>query len=308
MKKIICFICALIMALSAFGFAAFAEETLSVTFSDDFGTLTYGDVEYVIINGDIVQINDSVSYITVNLTEEQKTKISTLSITKYGEDIFMAASYKLHSGAYIKCTYINKTHFPIYEKSLKRENENVYLSMHYEQNDNLPLNLKKLMQTPTTFSFSGFEGIDDWYYVCSDFAYPGACMYLGMLIENDNKYYYLDFNAAGIEYNGDFYIYNLADTPISVFEVTDSAQLESIKKYISDYYGDDAIYDDDISSKVANVLLVIVFGVLPLAVLVAAIILGIKSKENYKKKFIVLVSITAVEIIVFTVLFATLLV
>ncbi len=310
MKKIICLISTFILLLSAFGLVAYASEP-QVAFSDSFDSLSYGGTEYIAIDSSNISINDYQGIINISLTDEQKDKVRSLDLTCYGSERFIAATYKLNSGAELICTYIDKEYYPEYEKALNRETEKVFMNMYSSISEKYALELPKLMETTTTYNYDSFMGVDNWFPVYSAFSESDAWMYIGVIIDDNDKYYYMDFDVVGIEDSYNFDFWNLENTKLNVYEITNAEQAKLIEEYIEYYSYDDvgSIFfgDDDASTIISNVLLVLIFGILPLAVFVGSLILGIKSKPKYRKLFFSLTVIAAVEIIVFTVLFVTLL-
>ncbi len=307
MKKIISFICAVLIAASAFSFAVCASEP-QVSFSDDFGTLTYEGIKYTAIDSDIIRIDTYRDDYDVTLTAEQLKTVSELSLFVYEDNSFIQAEYELKSGASVTCTYVSADYKEAYELSLNRDVIDVSLNAGTMGVTSEMLNLPKLMQNKTTISYNNaLNEVEDWYYVKSHFVPEQAYMFIGVIIIDDDKYYYLDFNAANIDYADNFYLSEIDDKELVGFEVTDSEQIEIIANFVNDYWGDDeygSIFGDDLASRIiSNIMLLLVFGLLPSLALIALVVLGIFAKGKYKKMLFALAGVTAVELVIFAVLF-----
>ena len=81
--------------------------------------------------------------------------------------------------------------------------------------------------------------------------------------------------------------------------MTDPALLQQIEEARAKYYEDDygIFFNDDFTDIVSKVFITLLFAIVPFAILVLTLILGIKAKGIYKKLYFTTCILAAAELI-----------
>ncbi|MBQ7090526.1 MAG: hypothetical protein IJN82_05345, partial [Clostridia bacterium] len=121
---------------------------------------------------------------------------------------------------------------------------------------------------------------------------------VGGLIVSDGSYYYVDYAENQTDYAN---FYNLEE--VQGYLITDHELIDRLDAGVGAYYQEDIgfLYDDSLSQRVTAVMLCVLFGAIPLGILIFALIQTIRKKGAYRKMFAFITAFSAAELAVFTV-------
>ena len=119
----------------------------------------------------------------------------------------------------------------------------------------------------------------------------------GVVLKIKEKFYYLDYQYAGI-YNPNSFYPSLVDH-LPAYEITDPAFLLQLEASYSKY-NSLGLLSENIQDIIAGVLLILTFAVIPLAALIVFLILALRAiTPVYKKIFSAIYITAAAELVVF---------
>lgn len=316
MKKILNIILCALIAISLFTVSVSAVEAVplggasgTATFNEDYTRLTYRGEEYSLIDGNdigyVADYDDEDAAISINLTEEQMKTVAELDLTPMTNGLVIEAEYRLNTGVEMAITYLNDKYMDKFQSALTREIDEVGVDFMYPDGNYLKTTLTKLKETKIS------KKID--YSIVESFTVQveldeklknNVYVILGKIILVDDAYYYLDYMDAGINNADGIYTYFMNGAKeCTVYQISDPDTIWNLENCFNLYKDDMGIInDEEIAEALVDVLATIVFGVLPLAVLVLSVIFAIRFKEKYRKLFITLGAVAIAELIVFAIL------
>ncbi len=301
MKKILSIITSVLIALTIFAVPSFAKANNTVAFSDDFSYVYYNGTRYIATDSRYFYINDYADPIQVSLTKEQKQKIKAMSITPYDSKFYLEADYLLNNNTSVYCTYINEYYYKHYQNAIEGKVTTVCLNdIHFDEE--LTFNLQNLLQNKTSILVSKYSEYD-CYNIMYQFFDGNVEVDLGVVFKQDDKYYYLDYATAGIEFIHGFDFSMIAEKNVTVYEITDEESLATLDSALGDSPEALPLFDDNTTMLISGFLLIFIFGIIPLGLLILFLILALRSKTKYRKIFLTLSLICILQIAVFAVLF-----
>lgn len=301
MKKILSIISSVLIALTIFAVPSFAKTNDTVAFSDDFSYVYYNGTRYIATDSRYFYINDYAEPIEVTLTKEQKQKIKAMSITPYDSEFYLEANYLLNNNTSIYCTYINEYYYKHYQNAIEGKVTTVYLR-DVLFNEELTFNLQNLLQNKTSILVSE-DSEYDCYNIIYQFFDGDVEVDLGVVFKQDDKYYFLDYATAGIEFIHGFDFSMIAEKNVTVYEITDEESLSTLDSALGNSSETRPLFDDNTTMLISGFLLIFIFGIIPLGLLILFLILALRSKTKYRKIFLTLSLICILQITVFSVLF-----
>ena len=299
MKRIIALILAVFCLSSMCVFAETAEKTASV--DENFSTLTLDDERYEAFDFSVSGKADfSELNCTFNLTDTQKETVEKIDAQINEQGNVISAVYTFKNGSVLSTYYLHEDFFEEYD-TVNSDGWNLCeIDFIYPENNILNFTKDKLLGESYNLSMAEDE-IANWFDVDAVSGDKSFRVTKGILIDTDKEYYYLDFKSAGITYS-DFDVENYDHLP--VYRITDPEVKEQIDKAIDEYYDDGFgfLNDDKTTKKVSDIVLVIIFLILPFAVFVLFFILALRSKTKYKKLFRTIYILALILTLIFVVL------
>ena len=299
MKRIIALILAVFCLSSMCVFAETAEKTASV--DENFSTLTLDDERYEAFDFSVSGKADfSELNCTFNLTDTQKETVEKIDAQINEQGNVISAVYTFKNGSVLSTYYLHEDFFEEYD-TVNSDGWNLCeIDFIYPENNILNFTKDKLLGESYNLSMAEDE-IANWFDVDAVSGDKSFRVTKGILIDTDEEYYYLDFKSAGITYS-DFDVENYDHLP--VYRITDPEVKEQIDKAIDEYYDDGFgfLNDDKTTKKVSDIVLVIIFLILPFAVFVLFFILALRSKTKYKKLFRTIYILALILTLIFVVL------
>ncbi len=265
--------------------AAGGGWTYPVEFSEDYNEIYYNGITYFQFNGNNLVYDEGCTEVYADLTAEQLTVVSQLRLEISTKENFLWADYSLDNGGTMSFAYMRREYIESYNR-IKTDDWSTAEINFYWPDDNIIITERSaLSQNKTNISPSSYVSGFESFEVYTPIEGQDFGIIKGQLVIADEKYYYVDFANAGITYNDSFYLGDYSS--VSAYEITDKALCGEIDTAITEYYDDGLgfLENDKLTNSISDVLLCILFGVFPLAVLVLFLVLAIRSKTKYKRLF-----------------------
>ena len=311
MKKVIAILIAVMCIFGTFSVSAdtktaVAEEIdsfVSIEFSSNFSELTYNGESYVQFNNNLLTGEIDTLSSEVKLTPNQQQILTSMYVDISDQNDIIYANYVLKNGGQMNFTYLKREYIELYNDVMANNWDTAKIDFIWPEDNIITVNKQLLKQTKTTMFVTEFTDVFDVYAPIGD---KNFGIMKGMLCNNGDKYYYVDYVDAQIVYDKDFDIWDYSN--VIAYEITDEVLYNQIETAIQKNYGVDYGFfeDDKFTAKVSDVFLIIAFAVIPLGIFVVFLILTLRSKTGYKKFFGTITILSAVELIIFiglTVLF-----
>lgn len=319
MKKIIALILALfcISSVTAYATAPVVAETkkdqttmisqdivYQVTLEDELNGLFVNGEYYTLFNANNIETDgfDEFQY-ALSMSDELKERTQDVELYITPDLSVVSTTYNFTDGTSLSAKYLKHSLVREFDRLVSDNWEFGEIEFQYPYDNQLPVNQEKLFGRQINL-FTKEIGDKNYHefrvYAISEKS--GLRAEKGMLITSEDKYYYIDYAKAEL---GNIEYFNIADyAEILAFEITDENLCDKIEECIDEFYDDDYGFldDDNFTESVSNVLLTIVFLILPLAIFVLFLILAIRSKGYYKKLFRIIYISAVLVVIMFIVL------
>ena len=299
MKRIIALILAVFCLSSICVFAETAENVAYV--NEDFSTLTLNGERYETFDSATLRTSEFSEFkCTFDLTDTQKETVERIYTQVNEKGNIITAEYTFKNGSVLNAYYLHEDFLEEYN-TVKSDDWNLCeIDFIYPDGNKLNITRDKLFGESYNL-FMAEVDIGNWFDVSAVSKDNSFSDTKGILIDTYEEYYYLDFKTAGITYS-DFDIESYAN--LSVYKITDPQFEEQIDNAIEEYYADDYGFldDDKTTKKVSDIVLVIIFLILPFAVFVLFFVLALRSKTKYKKFFRTIYILALILTLVFLIL------
>lgn len=319
MKKIISLIIALMVLVSCFSLSALAYEEYEyeeniyigegsgsvITFSDDFTELYCAGDSYTRFNdNEVYNDEDGCNIInTIELDDEQLTKVKKINLSGPKSGSIVWAYIYYIDGAYMEVSFLHSDYAEIYNQCMKDDWQTATIDFGWDEENLVTVSRDTLCGEKTFLVNVDTGSFEEMFYVE---LHPDNCDFYfrkGELISYEGEYYYLDYQELGIDSSSGFY----SEKPINVeaYKITDEDFLDEIEDSIDEYYSSDLGFmeDDDFTEAVSDFFAVILFGILPLAVLILSVIFAIRARTPiYKRLFYTISALSLAELATFGVI------
>ena len=320
MKKLLALILALFCISSVTAYATKpidTKETVDVTGQFSYDTVYEVDIQderggifvngeyYTLFNSNRVETNGYDEFqFALSMSKELEEKTQDVGLCISPDLAVVVATYYFKDGTTLNANYLKYTLVTEFDRMVSSDWQYGEIDFEYPVDNQLSINQEKLYGKQVnlfTKEISDYNYHEFRVYATSKLS--EIKLEKGMLITTEDKYYFVDYEKAGIVVKNYF---NIADySEILAFEITDKNLCNKIGECIEAYYDDDfGFFDDDgFTNSVSKVMLTIMFLIFPLAVFVFALILAIRSKGYYKKIFRILYISAIVTLVLVLVLF-----
>ena len=304
MKKILSILFAVFLLSSVFTFNAFADDA-TATFSDDFKSVYMGGYEFKRCNTSLLVYEEDTGYfdeydtyiehiIPYKLTNKQKEVVEDVDISIDEDQVIMSIYIYYKDGSTLRAGFLRTDYINSYNALLDGKVEKYAVDFAYPDG-NTVIVPKDALFTPTiTLKQENSE------YFCTYAVSDDGKLRIekGFLIVIDTEYYYIDNE----ENDNHPRIYEFKE--IKAHKITDSDVVEKIENAYNLYYDNEfgTIFGSEIEEEFSKVFLVFIFGVVPFGILIAALILAIRSKLIYRKLFKTIAIISGAEVLVFAII------
>ena len=305
MKKIIALIITVLLLASCLALPVLAKSddilrpNVKISFSDDYKTLYYGNVKYVVFDNThsaqevYNEMNNKFS-----LTEEQSLEISRISLLSCDEGIFIDATIKYKDGITMELNYIREDYREVYNTLLASIVANCEIDFIYPADNVVKTHRINLKGEKVSFEDHYYDASYEVTAVSDDGKISAS---VGVILVSGDNYCYIDYLEIGSSY----YEFDMDDyNRVEAYLITDPDTIAAIEQAQENYYSDGlGFFDDDTFTKlVADVFLVIVFAVIPFALFVLFLILGCRAKELYKKLYLTISIFSIAEVVIFAII------
>lgn len=268
-----------------------AEEEIIVTLSEDLQQAQVNGVTYVRFNSSY--LTNWMSDITVEaeLSETQKQSIKQAYVQTYESPVIRVEIDYL-DGAELTVKYIREDMKARYEELLTTDSCEISFIYYDDDPNNVLFSLERARGKEEILFRKDIYYYSTFRVVAKDES--GLTVSRGMLLKDGDVYYYVDYAELG---STDIY----EQERTKAWQITDEALIADIEKGLDEYYGEDwgVLEDQDFSEQVSKVFLIILFMVIPGAMLILFFVLAIRAKTPvYKKLFWNLCAWSALVLIV----------
>ena len=305
MKKIIALIITVLLLASCLALPVLAKSddilrpNVKISFSDDYKTLYYGNVKYVVFDNThsaqevYNEMNNKFS-----LTEEQSLEISRISLLSCDEGIFIDATIKYKDGITMELNYIREDYREVYNTLLASIVANCEIDFIYPADNVVKTHRINLKGEKVSFEDHYYDASYEVTAVSDDGKISAS---VGVILVSGDNYCYIDYLEIGSSY----YEFDMDDyNRVEAYLITDPDTIAAIEQAQENYYSDGlGFFDDDTFTKlVADVFLVIVFAVIPFALFILFLILGCRAKALYKKLYFTISIFSIAEVVIFAII------
>lgn len=298
MKKILSVLISLLL-LSCLSLSVYAASP-SITLSEDLQTLTIDGETYHRMDTSSLDYWYGEDY-TVQLTDAQKTQLKDVNVTLDPEQIVADVFMYFRDGSTLYCSYVKDSHREQLTDLIEGSQTEAQVDFYWPEDTIVSAPIDDFKGTPV--QLGSYElNYCDWFTVYGSVSELEVRSIIGSLLVEQGKYYYVDFAEHPQIIPYDFYPPDY-DT-LNAYEITDEALLQELEIAVNEYYSDGTgiFYDDSFTENLSTVVLVLIFGVIPGAVLVLAVIFLIRRKGYQRLTWSITAGFAAAELVVFVIL------
>ena len=290
----------MILLLSCLGMNVFAKDS-AVTFSEDLQKLYVDGSTYSRYDTSMLEIDSYIDlYEEVVLSETQQETIKKVSLESNDYKNIIFATFSFYDGSELSVEFLKDEYITVLEDILSGTVKNYSVDFEWPEGNIVKTDGDAFLGSATTLT-SDELSYCDYFKVVTERDDARLRVMKGSVISVNDKVYYVDFAAHGIENFDEFDPYNLKE--LNVYEITDKSFLSELKAAEETYYGDDLGFflDDDFSEKISVVFLIVAFAVIPLIIFLIFLFLAFRSKTVYRKLFGIISILSGAELVVFAV-------
>lgn len=304
MKRIVS-ILAVMLILASLCCLSVAAEDRVIVIAENFNSLTYAGNTYVRVeNSDGIDYDYSTQENEFALTKRQSAEVRDIVATVDGyRDAYVVLDVWYKTGNNERSiAYVNQERLDEYNAILIGQGHAYTMQINYSMDDDIVMSAAQLKgeaivkdgdHIPHTNAFAVWLESKDGCF--SEVA--------GSLLVDEfaGEYYYLDY----FQWGADGYYDLMTDLgeceDVTLYRITDAALLERIETDYAAFYDAQLMpYTETVGKMLSAVMVTLIFGVLPLAVLVGAIIGWIRSKRViYRRLFVALTIACTAELAAF---------
>lgn len=303
MKKI--YAALLSLLLIAFCFVCpVSAATSFVTFAEDFQTLSFEDNTYIACNLSelIYDESEEISKQYVILSDTQKENVKSVSITANADYSILYANIAYRNGSTLNVDFLRND---CYEKldSIRQNTTHCEIDFSYSGVDVISFTKSSLSGEYTTVT-------EDELYWCDFYEVTSSCEYefdffYGYMLFCDDSYYFVDAETVLQLCDSSWDFYPADYDSLYACKISDEELIEQLDTAMYDSYSSLNItdmLDEATTKKLSDGFLIIAFGILPLAAMIASFIIAMRAKSAYKKLFSAIGITCAAELTVFVIL------
>lgn len=295
MRKHITIILLSVLLLFCFQFSVLADTTCSI--SEDLQTLVIDDIPYTRINTSSLTM-DYTEYLEkeFTLTPKQEKTIEKIDLTAYESRTIIQVDIHYFDGSVLSIDFLQDEYLDTYQYILEHKAPKYTIDFQYPSGNTVAVSESDLFGENV---FLGKSDLDwcDYFYVSIQSSDGRLTSVTGALLIVDDVFYYVDFDEIHLESWYDFYPYDMSKLP--AHEITNAEVILELMDAEEKYYEDDFgfLYNDELSITISKAFATFIFILIPLSVFITFLILGIRSKTNYKKLFLLICSLSGVELL-----------
>ncbi len=269
-----------------------------ISFSENFTELYCDSKEYVRFNDNYIFSNEEFEVInTITLSDTQKILVKEIYLSATPQGNIVWASIEYHDGAYLSVSFLAREYIDIYNDAMTEKWETANVSEYiYGEGTLFTVNRSQLFGKKTIVKEAYYDNDIDFNVNIE----PQNCDFSiqkGEILKFDESFYYLDYMESNINPDDSFDDMEMFEA----YEIVDEKLISELEKFAEEYYdsGLGFMEDDSFLKSGSDAFTVIIFGILPFAVLVLFIILMFKAHGVYKKLFAAISATALGELIIF---------
>ena len=237
---------------------------------------------------------------SIALTDAQQLQLKDALVHTDADNIIAEVSLTYQDGASLLAGYVKDSQRDQLTALLEDENTKATVEFWYTEGKYPISPVKDFKGTSVTLH-------QQILHYCDQFIVYGVSeeldirSILGVVLAEGGKFYYVDAKETGYHpYDYDLWEYASLDG----YEITDEALLATLEANTAEYYSDGVgmLYDDQFTEMLSIAVLVLVFGILPGALLILAVIFLIRNKGYQRKTWTVTAGLAGSVLTVFGVL------
>lgn len=282
MKRKILVLFVLLSLLVTLSVSAVATTPHTLTIAEDLQQVTMDGETYVRANISNLEGYFSKLDVTVELTEGQQAEYERVELYRMPQTpaVIQLDIYKTDD-IMLEVSYIREDVFPGYLALLEQTEYTVRFL--YPFNNDVITERSQLYGEATTLYKDDLSKARTFevYAVNEEF----MTIYKGWLVSIGENYYYVDMEENGFTQN----TFLTGQPKVSAYEVTDQVLIDRFENAMDEYYDGMGIFEDpEVSDNVSAIFMVIMFGFLPLVVLVTFTVFAIITKKRiYRTQYII---------------------
>ena len=332
MKKIISVISVILISIFCLGLTASAisepETKVKIaTISEDLQVIQTGGMKFYRVSSENVEFDYIIDYenyiedetiiykdkvvveyademYEFQLSEKQKKTIDIIEDCSFGSEIYIDIIIYFRDGTSLTgLTFLNEKYLDEYNDLIENGSDTYQADFVFPDNNfvNIPKSILFNSDNKTTIK------TDDLFDECYVYIENSSKIFRieqGSIITYKDGFYYCDNKENGFKsefVDGAHYTYR-EKSSVSVYNITDEKTIYKLKEAQEKYYEDDFgfLFNEKLAESISKVLFVVIFGILPLAVLVLSIVICVRSSKKAYKKICITTSLLSVtEIISF---------
>ncbi len=306
MKRTVSIICVILLLTSLCTMAVSANDS-AIRIADNFNSLHYhgNENDYVRVeNGDGIDYEYSTQENDIHLTKRQAAEIDSITATVDGyRDAYVVLDVWYKNGDNGRnIVYVNRERLEEYNNILNGIGDVYTTVINYAMDVDIVMSEAQIKgeavvcdgdELPHTNSFSVWiESADGCF---SELA--GEIL----IDEPTDEVYYLDYFQRGAQEYSTILTNVSSCEDIVLYRITDEALLEQIKTDYAAYYDNQMMpYTETVGKTLSAVMMMLIFGLVPLAALVVGVVGWIRAKSGmYRRLFVTLTAVSAAEIVAF---------
>ena len=283
MRKI-CWILALLLVFSCLCVTVQAAEspslgTNTVTVSEDFRTVSWNGKEYQRFQTTGTKLTSDAASFEVTLTEEQQETLKAISVIRYNESAVLRLEISFLDGGKLTAHYLRTDLLDDHAVALAGKADNCFVDFEWPTGNIVQAKKSLLTGQSMTLKANILEWCES-YEVRFRVGDSSLEVVGGAVLCSEERYYYVDFLANGIEYGeSGFSAYEYFQ--LEGWEITDEDLLAQLRSASEAYYNDGLgfLSNDTLSQAIAKVFTVLLFCVLPFGLFVLFLVLSLRAKQ-----------------------------
>lgn len=303
-KKIIALIFAVFMVIPCFAVNASAiiseqndnKTICGISISEDYKTLYYNETKYHQFDSSMINVMYYTNYDEIRYDSDE-IKYVDFNISE--SNAIITADITMKNSITITMSYLEETYLEEYN-SLISTSSLYTVDFGYPEENKAELTPDQVFGEKVVVSEAELE--DYIYFPVNAYATNNVFVVKkGFILSNYGVYYYVDYAENDITDADDFYMGDKEN--VTAWIISDAKATEVLdtgyKKFNSDALG---FLTGDFTGRIGAVILVLIFGLIPVAVFIVFLILSLRAKTPvYKKMFRAIWIISCIEIAVFAI-------
>lgn len=286
MKRKILVLFVLLSLLLTLAVSVCAASPHELTPSEDLQTVTLDGKTYVAVDTSVLNDDYSEGEVTVTLTEEQTAQYKKVKLFFWsGNPTLIRVDYHQNNGIVMQISYIREDLYELYMDLLEQETYTVRFQ--YPADNDAVTEKSLLCGEPETLYMDQLRKATDFgVYAVGE---EQLTIHRGWLLVIDGEYYYVDIEENDLD--SDAWLYS--QPRVAAYKVTDPDLCARFDKAMEEHYGTGlgVLEDPEVTDRVSGIFMIIMFGFLPLAVLITFTVFAIVTKKPvYRVLYIIVCS------------------